>query len=534
MKFNSFLGGKMVDCTNTNKKSENCGDDIEEWSDDMCCQIALEDSFPIKVKELSAQKDIINRFLNFYLSGKVQKGLSARDIIFAVISIMPLTNESEKFIWDDHHYSEDGTLLFLTPECQLKNEIKSVLMKRESNFTEEKLKTRKVHTEQINVTKVFDGEVLTNDSRCETNDVDVSLDNFTMDEKVLPDKSSKDFTDDSKFQTNEDGNALKTEVTDENVQSSPLDKLNWFRKKPLYKAKMNTQTIKYDPVKNAAFCTSCNKLLAKWDTDMDARIELKYFFGIVALSLMRSIVKSYEHVMQMFMSTFPNRFAHTRKFIIYSPPSAICVRKTFKTFRKVDRKIQIMFAKLVINSIVKKAEEQFRPPQMNIFNATILAPTSNYGMEIINMIQEVACMSKEGFVKFEAFRLEETAVSWNRIDKFLKKYLYTSTYQSTCFWARVIDTEKFKYLTCENNYELAVVIASFIESSTGNNAIWNSRWVKSGTNLDKYKQLGHKIYEDLYNLNLIDFSKKFMKDHSDNKKLYCSTIFKQYFVPDGE
>lgn len=495
MEFNSFLGGKMVDCTNNNKKSENRGEDIEEWSDDMCLRIALEDSFPIKVKELSVQKDIINRFLNFYLSGKVQKGLSARDIIFAVISIMPCTNESEKLIWDNHHYSEDGTLFFLTPESQLRNEIKSVLMKRETNFTEDKLKNQEVHNEQINLTKVFVRELITNDSRCETNDIDVSLDTDKMDEKVVPDKTSKDFTDDPKFQTNDVGNLLNTDETDENVQSLPLVKLIWFRKKPLYKAKMNTQTIKYDPVNNAAFCTSCNKLLDKWDTNTDARIDLKYFFGIVALSLMRSIVKSYEHVMQMFMSTFPDRFAHTRKFIIYSPPCAMCVRKTFKTFRKVDRKIQIMFAKLVINSSTKK-HEKFYPPRMNIFDATILAPSSNYGMELINMIQEVACLSGSNSLKFEAFRLEETAVSWNRIDKFLKKYLYESTYQSTCFWARVIDTEQFKYLTCENNYELAVVIASFIVSRTCNNAIWNSRWVKSGTNLDKYKQLGHKIHED--------------------------------------
>ncbi|CAH2094896.1 unnamed protein product [Euphydryas editha] len=462
----------MVDCTESNKNlEENRDEDIKEWSDDMCIRIATEDNFPAKVKDLSVQKDIINRFLNFYLSGKVQKGLSAKDIIFAAISIMPCTMNSEEFIWQNAHYSQDGTLFFLTPECKLKTEIKNVMMKHKQNSADNKLEQQQVYKEQ-NVTEMLDGEPHT-DSTFKTNDVDF------------------------------------TEL--------PLEELMWFRKKSLYKhdTTMNIQIKEYGPVENLAFCKSCNELLAKWETDMIARLKLKYFFGIAALSLMRSIVKSYQHVMKMFTSTFPSictfpitcsfpiTFAYINDYIIYSPPSELCVKKTFKTFRKLERKVQIMFAKLVIESffITKKKQEDeegrwINTQIKNVFHVTVLAHTSNYGMEIINMLQEVAC--RGDFLKiFKAFRTEETAISWNKVNDFLKKYLCQSSCQVTCYWARVIDKEQFKYLSCEKNYELAVIIAVYIEHVTGNKMIWNARWVKSGTNLEKYKQLGHKIYEEI-------------------------------------
>ncbi|CAH2244869.1 jg23078 [Pararge aegeria aegeria] len=101
-----------------------------KWSDTKCLLIASQESFPAIVRDPKVQKNIISRYLNFYLGGKIQKGLTARDLAFAVISILPISLDSEEFIWTKSEYSDDGKLFFLTPEDKLKYEIDTVVNKR--------------------------------------------------------------------------------------------------------------------------------------------------------------------------------------------------------------------------------------------------------------------------------------------------------------------------------------------------------------------------------------------------------------------
>ncbi|XP_046971425.1 uncharacterized protein LOC124538417 isoform X2 [Vanessa cardui] len=480
----------MADCNEGNEPIRLIDDEeTEEWSDEMCIRISLEDNFPAIVRDRTVQKGIINRFLNFYLSGKVQKGLNARDIIFAVISIIPYSLKTEQVIWDDNEFSDSGKLFFLTPDDKLKIDINNILTQRQ-----------KINEDQLEKNKIIpdDEKKLSENSITEpklenekTNDGDTS---------GIPDHVN-DAVHDEKSSVNENNNI--NEDTIENIIPSPLNTLQWFRKKAISKQPVSIGTTEYGSVENAAFCISCNKLLDQWNSDEGARIYLKYFFGFAALSLMRTLVKSYQHVIKMFLNTFPRTVAFSANRIKYSPPSNACVMKSFKTFRRVDRQTQIMFAKLVIKSFL--LNHRLSQENVDIFDTggvrnmlrvTLLSHLSNYGMELISMLQEIASREPCFSSAFKVLYSEETASSWNKVNDFFKKYMYVSARQRTFHWAPIIDRKQFKYLSCENNFELAVVIAVFVEKLSCNESIWNARWVKSGKNLESYKKLGLKMYKD--------------------------------------
>ncbi|XP_050354283.1 uncharacterized protein LOC126776058 [Nymphalis io] len=473
----------------------------EEWSDEMCIRISLEDDFPAIVKDTTIQKVIINRFLNFYLSGKVQKGLNARDIIFAVIAIIPYSLGTEDVIWHKNHYSDNGNLFFLTPEDKLKMEIKNILTQQQKPKDDQLERNNNI---QNNETKTSESSSI-NDfnkenekcSDCDTSGTHVQ---------------ENDIVDDKKSTVNENNDT--NENTSDDIESSPLKTLVWFRKKAVNRQPICIENIEYGAAENAAFCISCNKLLDQWD-DVAARIYLKYFFGFAALSLMRTVAKSYQHVIKMFLNTFPRTVAFSTDRINYSPPSNACVTKSFKTFRRLERKTQIMFAKLVINSFMLnyRARNETHLSELsntggvtNMLRVTVLSHLSYYGMEIINMLQEIASRTSCFSTVFESLCTTETASSWNKVNDFFKKYMFESARQRTFHWARVIDRKQFKYLSCENNYELAVVIAVFVEKLTSNGGIWNARWVKSGNNLETYKELGRKMYEDFLSVRNLSYS----------------------------
>ncbi|XP_047537042.1 uncharacterized protein LOC125071033 [Vanessa atalanta] len=484
----------MADNTEGNEPIRQIDDEeTEEWSDNMCIRISLEDSFPAIVRDKTIQKGIINRFLNFYLSGKVQKGLNARDIIFAVISIIPYSLKTEELIWNDNEFSDDGKLFFLTPDDKLKTDINSILTQRLKIKDDQLEKNNNITDNETKISENSITELKLENEKC--------TDCNTPD---IPDQVS-DAVHDEKSSLNESYNI--NEDASEDIGPSPLDTLGWFRKKPINKQPISIEANEYGSAENAAFCISCNKLLDLWNSDIRARIYLKYFFGFAALSLMRTVAKSYHHVIKMFQNTFPRTVSFTADLIKYSPPSNACVTTSFKTFRRVERQTQIMFAKLVINSFLLnyKLSKEIEILDIsdtggvrNMLRITVLSHLSHYGMELINMLQEIAsrtCFSRA----FKSLYSEETAFSWNKVNNFFKKYMYESARQRTFHWAPIIDRKQFKYLSCENNFELAVVTAVFVEKLSFNEGIWNARWVKSGKNLETYKKLGLKMYEDYSN-----------------------------------
>ncbi|XP_039758097.1 uncharacterized protein LOC120632319 isoform X2 [Pararge aegeria] len=449
-----------------------------KWSDTKCLLIASQESFPAIVRDPKVQKNIISRYLNFYLGGKIQKGLTARDLAFAVISILPISLDSEEFIWTKSEYSDDGKLFFLTPEDKLKYEIDTVVNKRTIFKNEEQSLNDEADAEEEQNINRIDLNKEANNSPDKTYDTDEGADKKSHLIKPF-DNHENDMT---------------------NNRTSPkcipfVEDLQWYRlKHDIRTSLIPANEQKYGPVENAAFCIYFNSLLDTWDTNVSSRITLKHFFGLVALFVMRGKAKTFHNLTRYFSTKFNIEFFTEVK--CYTAPHKGFVKKSWKTFRESDYRTQIMFAKLVIISLLHP-NRLSKYGKNNIIKFAILSHTAYCRMGIINMLQQLASVNNAEFETFfKALYCEETAASWGRVNEFFKKYLNKEAKQHTFHWAGCIESDAFQDLSCSNNFKLAVVVAVFIEKITSNAGVWQSAWVCKGTDLESCKQLGYKIYDD--------------------------------------
>ncbi|XP_045776506.1 uncharacterized protein LOC123874956 [Maniola jurtina] len=452
--------------------------EIKEWSDSRCLEIASQDQFPAAVKELKVQRNIISRYLNFYLGGKIQKGLNARDLTLAVVAIMPISSSSEEFIWPESEYSENGNLFFLTPDDKLKYDLNKVLEKRNNE------------KDQLN-----------NEQGANQLDIDVDECMNKVDDDITNNNSETDHDSENEEETSSEQETTKDQENGPSTSapsgSKPVPSittLQWYRLKrdnPTNQSPAN-ETI-YGPVENAKFCTACNRLLDAWEHNMKGRNSLKYFFAMAALFVMRAKAKTFHNLTKYFSKSIVNLSP-------YTVPHRGFLKKSWKAFRETDRRNQVMFAKLVITSLMHPTRLG-NYVQNNIIKYAVLSHTAYFGMGIINMLHQLAVFNNSEFkILFKSLHSDETAASWNRVNDFFKKYLNKEAEQYTIHWAGIIESESVKHLSCSNNYELAVVIAVFVEKLTNNSGVWQSAWVGKGSQLEKCKQLGYKMYSDYQTL----------------------------------
>lgn len=479
---------------------------IEEWNDKKCLRIASYDKFPDTVRDTSVQKNIISRYLNFYLGGKVQKGLTARDLAFAVISIMPISPESENFIWTDEEYSENGNLFFLTPDDRLKYDINRVIDKKTSeqkggedglyngpndvveasgNNMEENSDNDNIVSSEASCTSEIEA------NSCVHNKVVNAIDDHSEIEiHVNNDAENRDHNNEG-HEDADHGNA-----DDENNTSDIPENLQWFRLKRNAESGINpTKENKYGPVENAEFCIYCNNILDNWENNVHDRITLKFFFAMTALLVMRGKTKTFQNITRYFSTKFVNSLdPYGPK--CYTTPHRGFVKKSWISCREANEKMRVMFAKLVILSL-SQPERLNNYVQKNIIRFAVLSHTAYTGMGIIHLLQQLAAVNTYNFkIMFKFLYSKETAVSWNRVNDFFKKYLSEETKQYTCHWAGIIDSESFKHLSCVSNYELAVVTAVFIEKLTESTGVWKSAWVSRGDTLEECKLLGCRLFEE--------------------------------------
>ncbi|XP_034834175.1 uncharacterized protein [Maniola hyperantus] len=462
--------------------------EIKEWSDIRCLKIASQDQFPAAVKDLKVQRNIISRYLNFYLGGKIQKGLNARDLTLAVVAIMPISSSSEEFIWPESEYGENGNLFFLTPHDKLKYDLSKVFEKR---AVEKDPEDDNSNGEEVDNQADTDVDAYMNKEDITNNNSDTDHDSENEEET----SSNKETT----HETHDQRNGTSTSRPSSSKPVPSITALQWYRpKRPPINVTPSEETT-YGPVENANFCTACNRLLEAWDHNVTARISLKYFFAMAALFVMRAKAKTFHNLTKYFSKRIFNNY-FLRELNHYTPPHRGFLKKSWKAFRETDTRNQVMFAKLVITSLMHPTRLSNFEKQ-NIIKYAVLSHIAYFGMGIINMLQQLAIFTDSEFkILFKSLYSEETAASWNRVNDFFKKYLNKEAKQYTIHWAGVIESESVKQLSCSNNYELAVVIAVFVEKLTNNSGVWQSAWVGKGSRLDKCKQLGCKLYNDYQEL----------------------------------
>ncbi|XP_068619105.1 uncharacterized protein [Battus philenor] len=458
----------------------------DEWNDYECYKISQEDFFPTKVMNLNTQKLVITRFLNFYVGGRVPKGLWVTDILFAVIALIPLTENSEKFIWHKKEYSNLGTLFFLTPEERLGMEIEKIIAK--SN------ETRNNETKEAIDNKQFSD--IPREEEQQRNEVEKnSEEKETGNDNIDSSNSSASDDINDGFSTLLYGLSIKWHGNMNFTQNT------------------SKKLMQKSPVDNSAFITYCNKLLSTWDESVSSRIRLKYFFGIIALTLMQGIIKGKNNLMFIFsQEKFQSRISFIKSLIDvdYLCPSEGCVYKCCREFRTRERSHMIMFAKVLFNKfrIEHMYVKNITSPSFglyNIFRMCIVDHLAYYDMGIINLLKTIYRTTGPGssfFVIVEELQSDEIDVCFKQVRLYLKKYLMNK--KSTCYthhWARFFDEKQFEYLSCRKSYAAAVVLSLFIEKMTANSGIWRSGWVKTqNEDLEKYKQLGTRLYKQYIHL----------------------------------
>ncbi|KAJ2944693.1 hypothetical protein O0L34_g4050 [Tuta absoluta] len=495
-----------------------------EWSNQRCIDIALSKAFPTSVKDINVQKNIITRYFNFYLGGKPQKGLSAADLAFAVIAIMPQHENTEEFIWEGHHFKDNGTMFFLTPEDKLKAEVGKINIERESN-KKSKTQQPEIIDEKFAIKNEFQKyfelkQQFVNDDANE----DADLDHSSV-------SSGEDFGNmDSLYQNMNDFFEDMDDDDDSIRMSSPLERsfkspdkpststyrsgpqepcpikfpenVTWYSRAPR-KKEMEPNKPSYGPVENSAFVASCNKLLEQWETNERARTILKYFFGIAALILMRATTKKYTHLVNTFGSyKFLSTISFITGYLKYSVPHKRCVKNSYRIFNKKDGNVPVMFAKIVVNSFHIDALRRIKrvPKNLNILKLTILSHTADYGFGLLAMLENI----KSKVNPFDINKImkvtyyQRTAESWNRLHTFWNTFMLATSKQATHHWARIISSDFFKDLSCSSNFELSVILGVFIENLTNSSDIWQSAWVKSGDD-ENFKALlktGKLMYKE--------------------------------------
>ncbi|KPJ17039.1 hypothetical protein RR48_13895 [Papilio machaon] len=235
------------------KQQENT--ETNTWDDYECFKISQENFFPAKVIDLDIQKIIITRFLNFYVGGKVPKGLRVSDLLFAVISIIPLTSDTEEFIWHENEYRDDGFLFFLTPEEKLNSDFKNIAKKANKTY---------IDTIEDNNSNIIESDSNKFSDYESKNDVGAP----SCDEKA-PKCEEQDDT--STSDNNSDDNLKKT---------SSYVSIKWRGLKTSFASSCEITSEQYGPVENSAFISSCNKLLIEWDESKESRIIIKWFFDL--------------------------------------------------------------------------------------------------------------------------------------------------------------------------------------------------------------------------------------------------------------
>ncbi|KAI5634598.1 hypothetical protein NE865_12723 [Phthorimaea operculella] len=495
-----------------------------EWSNRRCIDIALSKAFPTSVKDTNIQKNIITRYFNFYLGGKPQKGLSAADLAFAVISIMPQHENNEEFIWENHHYKEDGTMFFLTPEDKLKAEVGKIDIGVESNkkskIPQHEVKEEKVFPEKLFRTNNELKPQFVNDYVEEDEDLNHSFGSGyeNMDDLHDMDDLYENMDD---FYENMVDNSIRmsspkkffkppekpsTSTYQSGAQKPcPIkfpENIKWYSRAPKNK-EMEQNKPTYGPVENSAFVASCNKLLDQWEKSQKARIILKYFFGIAALILMRATTKKYTHLVNTFASyKFLSTIAFTTGYLKYSVPHKKCVKNSYRIFNKKDGNIPVMFAKIVINSFHIDAlrRENILLQKLNILKLTILSHTADYGFGLLTMLQNIKSKVDSFDINqiIEVTYYDRTAESWKRLHNFWNTYMLSTSKEATHHWARIISPEFFKDLSCSSNFELSVILGVFIENLTNSSEVWQSAWAKSGDD-ETYMELmkiGKLMYQE--------------------------------------
>ncbi|XP_028163655.1 uncharacterized protein LOC114355158 [Ostrinia furnacalis] len=485
-----------------------------EWSEDRLEEIAFKELFPLSVTDiLSVQKDIIKRFLDFYLGGRVQKGIGVDDLVFAVLSILPVSPYDEKKIWSDAMFTNGGMAFFLTPEE------KNAFQSRSTNDSQEDVQStgepmESPYPESVDATE--DPVSISNDTENihlddDDDDHDDDEKDFTIEDETTANRDKDNLSessneinnvyDDDDDDDDDDGNSnISEEPINENMEPEPqpfsppieLPENIKFAQKPISK---ENKILTYGPVENAAFISCCHELLNRWDSESRSRAVLKSFFAVVALVLMRATTKGYKHLISTFYSQkFLRLLRHSIKCGLskYSPPHKRCLKRAYRTFRRRDGNTPTMFAKLVLLS---KNLSRFKYLNYIIFNG-LLNYTAEYGFNLIQLLRTLCNEIEDGSVTrvMEATWCEATAASWMKVAIFLNERYTASSSDSSYKWARVLDGRFFKGLSCQQNYGLAVIMSIFVEKLTGNLDVWKATWVENDE-LEKYRELGSRLYE---------------------------------------
>lgn len=479
------------------------------WGETSLRDIAFKEYFPAAVKDLSVQKDVVTRFLNFYFGRRVQKGLGVEDLVFAVLSILPQSPYNESIVWADDVYKDDGKAFFLSAEAKLAYDIKTVTNKSNNEQSTEEMK----ETSQRNcIDNDEDTPNISNDIEDFNLNIlfDLDDDNYNIDELSTGDKNTRE-RDETGRNNEQHSHEPNFDVQDNTVSKETVDEFEIkhnidefikdipkdikFIPKPIQK---ENNILYYGPVENAAFSAWCNNMLSNWDTDSKSRAVLKSFFAVVAFVLMRATTKSYKHLFSSFHS---EKFLRLLRHCIncglktYSPPHKRCLKGSYRTFRRRDGRTPTMFAKLVILGISNTLNKYMKYVILN----GLLNYTADYGFNLIRMLRTVCIETVDGDVTqvMESTLCGETEASWKKVAAFLKEYCTGSSskeYILSYRWARVLDGRFFKDLSCQQNYELAVILTVFVEKITGDSGVWQSAWVENDE-LEKYREMGNKLYE---------------------------------------
>lgn len=498
------------------------------WSDLKCLQISAKDFFPSHVTDTDTQKEIVTNFLNFYLSGKVKRGVTTCDVIFAAISLMPQPGSKEQFIWPSVEYKDDGTLFFISAEDKLRAEIRHLQLKRSTQKDEdaadlEKEEANKDHKEHASVAN-GDGENSFNRQhkveKSETAKEPLPSGASMNPTEQINAQEESDIDVNVKTQSTKEGNDGKTDKEETGENKKPTtnklflpDKWTNFRG-----SNRETKSLNYGPLENSAFNAHCNKLLDAWQKCPEDRIQLKLLFGYVALTLLRSTAKSPKHLYNTFSS---ERFITSLRQLIawdgpFSVPHKKCVIKSHRVLTKKDAKTPTMFAKIVYYSLYRrKVEEMTEAGFRNcILTTTVLSHTFDYGLGIFNLLRTLQTLNFSGKMMeiiYDVTICDETKESWENLNNFVNEYL-SEPKHLTYHWARIMDNNAFKKLSCQHNYGLSVILGVFIEKELSKANVWEADWVKkNGEHLEYYKVRGAEMHE-IFSKRKIETERRFLEE----------------------
>lgn len=496
--------------------------EIRKWKDIECVKIATKQFFPDSVTALAVQKVIITRFLNFYLGGRKQKGIAVEDLVFAVLSIMPVSPLDETIAWHSGQFRRDGKLFFLSSEEKnIADENKNIFKTGEpvnvDLSEEEREPSPQPSTSQEQHVKVNDDiDTIINGAMSQSDkellkNISASLSNVDITRAIEEQLQFYNIqiheTTSNDNNIDEDTSADETEAERDEEHSYNLDALLYGIQSNNVRVSKRNVTLSYGPAQNAAFNTYCNKVLANWESQPRGRVVLKCFFAVVALVLMRATAKSYKHLVSTFHSSKFLDFLTDKNIVpvlngqrLYFPPHKRCFKSAFRTFCKKADNTPVMFAKLVILS------DSTNSWHLKSALRLLLNYTADYGFNLVRVWQIICTKvkSKENVrLIVQLTTCEETKSSWDKLINFFSKYKCSGCEVTEKYyhWARVLDPRYFKELSCLENYKLAVILTVFAEKLTGDPSLWGSKWVENDE-LENSKQIGLQRYQNYVSLRI--------------------------------